>query len=70
MAEKDRVQTLWRNPRAFQNTKSFPGMFWVRINRANDDAFDAGGDDGVRAGRRAALGATRFERYVKRRAAG
>jgi hypothetical protein len=44
-------------------------MFRVRVNRADNNAFDAGGDDGVRAGRRATLRATRFERYEKRRAA-
>jgi len=44
-------------------------MFWIRIGCADDDASDAGGDDGIRARRRATVCATGFECDVKRRAA-
>ena len=44
-------------------------MFRIRIRRADDDCSYSGGDDGVRAGWRAAVSATWFERDVKRRAA-
>lgn len=55
--------------RALQNLKTFAGVIWIRVGRADDDAFDAGGNNRVRARRRAAMRATWFERDVKRRAA-
>jgi hypothetical protein len=57
------------NSRAPQNFETFAGMFWIRIGRADDNFFYSGGDNGVRARRRAAVRATRFERDIKRRAA-
>jgi len=50
--------------------ESPPGMFRIRVNRANDHAFDSRRADGIGAGRCAAVRATRFERYEKRRARG
>ena len=54
---------------AAQNFEGAPGMFWVGVGSANDDALDAGGLDGLGAGRGAAMGATGFQRDVERRAA-
>src|ERR1019366_5062331 len=57
------------NLRAPQNLETFARVFRIRIGGADDDAPDAGGDDGIRARRRATVRATRFERDVKCRAA-
>ena len=57
------------NSRAPQNLETLARVFRIRVSRADDNLFYSGGDDGVRAGRRAAVRAARFERDVKCRAA-
>lgn len=44
-------------------------MVRIRVNCADNHAFDASGDDGVRARRRATVRGTGFECHVKRRTA-
>ena len=57
------------NSSAAQNLKTFARVLRIRVGCADDNLFDSSGDDGIRAGRRAAARATRFERDVKYRAA-
>ena len=57
------------NSRSLQNLKTFSRVPRIWINRANHDPVDASRFDRLRAGRRAPVRATRFERHVKRRAA-
>src|SRR5207247_3446855 len=43
-------------------------VLWIRVRRGRNDACDAGGPDGIGAGRSAAVRGTRFEGDVERRA--
>ena len=54
----------------FQDFESPTGMSWIWIRCANNRALDTGGDEGIRAGRRATMRAARLECDVKCRAFG
>ena len=56
--------------RAYQNFECLAAMFRIGVRRADNDAPNAGGFDGVGARRRAAVRAARFECDIKRRAFG
>ena len=60
---------LDRYPGGTQPRVALPGHFRIGIFQRRDDARDAGGNDGIGAGRRFAVMRARLKRDVKRRAA-
>jgi len=56
----------YRNARWLERLETTPAVHRVRIAGPRDHAPDAGGNDGIGAGRGATVGAARFQRYVKR----